>query len=330
MLADPRAEALSTRFAAQWLRLQDVEKLHPDALLFPSFDHDAGASPTSARRSCSSTASCARIATSSTCSRPTTRFVNERIAQVYGIPNIVGDEVPARHGAGRAPRHPRPGQRADADRGRRPHLAGAARQVDHGSAARLAAAAAAAERAAALDETKAATADGKTAVDARAHGGAPQEPGVHVVPPRHRSARPGARELRHRSARGASRTTASPSTRTASLYDGTPDGGSGGPAAGAARQVRDGDPQFHRQPDVVSRSAAASSTYDQPTVRSIVKKAAQNDNHFSSFVLGIVNSPAFQMSTAEAVTTATRTTSSTRIRSQTCTSRRSTFPAARS
>jgi hypothetical protein len=43
--------------------------------------------------------------------------------------------------------------------------------------------------------------------------------------------------------------------------------------------------------------------YDQPSIRAITKKAAQNDNHFSSFVLGIVNSPAFQMSTAEAVTT---------------------------
>jgi hypothetical protein len=43
--------------------------------------------------------------------------------------------------------------------------------------------------------------------------------------------------------------------------------------------------------------------YDQPSVRAIVKRAAQNGNHFSSFVMGIVNSPAFQMSTAEAVTT---------------------------
>ncbi len=37
MLADPRSEALATRFAAQWLRLQDVEKVHPDALQFPDF-----------------------------------------------------------------------------------------------------------------------------------------------------------------------------------------------------------------------------------------------------------------------------------------------------
>jgi hypothetical protein len=38
MLADPRSEALATRFAAQWLRLQDLDKIHPDANLFPDFN----------------------------------------------------------------------------------------------------------------------------------------------------------------------------------------------------------------------------------------------------------------------------------------------------
>ena len=37
MLDDPRAEALGTRFAAMWLRLQDLDKVHPDALQFPDF-----------------------------------------------------------------------------------------------------------------------------------------------------------------------------------------------------------------------------------------------------------------------------------------------------
>ena len=32
MLADPRADALATRFASQWLRLQDVDKIRPDGL----------------------------------------------------------------------------------------------------------------------------------------------------------------------------------------------------------------------------------------------------------------------------------------------------------
>ena len=38
MLADPRSVALATRFAAQWLRLQDLEKIEPDALTYPYFD----------------------------------------------------------------------------------------------------------------------------------------------------------------------------------------------------------------------------------------------------------------------------------------------------
>ncbi len=37
MLADPRSEALSTRFASQWLRLQDIDLVHPDANQFPDF-----------------------------------------------------------------------------------------------------------------------------------------------------------------------------------------------------------------------------------------------------------------------------------------------------
>jgi len=37
MLRDSRSEALATRFAAQWLRLQDLDKIHPDALQFPDF-----------------------------------------------------------------------------------------------------------------------------------------------------------------------------------------------------------------------------------------------------------------------------------------------------
>jgi hypothetical protein len=37
MLADPRSDALATRFAAQWLHLQDIDKVHPDALQYPNF-----------------------------------------------------------------------------------------------------------------------------------------------------------------------------------------------------------------------------------------------------------------------------------------------------
>ena len=37
LLADPRSEALATRFASLWLRLQDVDKVSPDAFRFPNY-----------------------------------------------------------------------------------------------------------------------------------------------------------------------------------------------------------------------------------------------------------------------------------------------------
>ena len=36
--------------------------------------------------------------------------------------------------------------------------------------------------------------------------------------------------------------------------------------------------------------------FDMPTVRKVVRDAGAAQNHFSSFVLGIVKSPAFRMS----------------------------------
>ena len=38
MLQDQRASSLSTRFAAQWMRLQDLEKVQPDVRVAPDFD----------------------------------------------------------------------------------------------------------------------------------------------------------------------------------------------------------------------------------------------------------------------------------------------------
>ena len=37
MLADPRSEVLATRFAAQWLRLQDLEQMKPEPYYYPNF-----------------------------------------------------------------------------------------------------------------------------------------------------------------------------------------------------------------------------------------------------------------------------------------------------
>jgi hypothetical protein len=37
MLADPRSDALGARFASQWLRLQDIDKVLPDVLQYPAY-----------------------------------------------------------------------------------------------------------------------------------------------------------------------------------------------------------------------------------------------------------------------------------------------------
>jgi hypothetical protein len=45
--------------------------------------------------------------------------------------------------------------------------------------------------------------------------------------------------------------------------------------------------------------------YDMPTIRGVIRDAAKNNNRFSSFVMGVVTSKAFQMSQVEAVETTT-------------------------
>jgi hypothetical protein len=46
--------------------------------------------------------------------------------------------------------------------------------------------------------------------------------------------------------------------------------------------------------------------HDQPTIREIAREAEANDYRMSSFILGVVNSPAFQLQTAEVVATGQR------------------------
>ncbi|HEY7284066.1 MAG TPA: DUF1592 domain-containing protein [Vicinamibacterales bacterium] len=91
MLADPRSRALSTRFAAQWLRLQDVDKVRPDGLLFPNWD--GSLSEAFVRETelffdsiVRENRSVLDVITADY------TFVNERLARHYGIPNVTGPE----------------------------------------------------------------------------------------------------------------------------------------------------------------------------------------------------------------------------------------------
>ena len=147
MLADERSGALGTRFAAQWLRLQDVDKVHPDPNFYPNFDENLAAAMR--RETVLFFNSLVQDDRSFLdLYRADYTFVNERLAQHYGIPGVAGTEFRKVQYPGRlAPRPARPGQRAGPDLARQPHLAGAARQVGDGGADRRAAAGAAAERA---------------------------------------------------------------------------------------------------------------------------------------------------------------------------------------
>ncbi len=91
MLADPRAEALSTRFAAQWLRLHDVDAMLPDAILYPYYDHTLGdALVRETELFFDSIVREDRSVLDLLTADYT--FVNGRVARHYGIPNVTGNE----------------------------------------------------------------------------------------------------------------------------------------------------------------------------------------------------------------------------------------------
>ena len=91
LLNDRRSEALATRFASQWLRLQDLHKVEPDALTFPYFDETLAEAM--ARETEIFFDHLVRA------DRPLTElltadytFVNERLARHYGIAGISGPD----------------------------------------------------------------------------------------------------------------------------------------------------------------------------------------------------------------------------------------------
>ncbi len=89
MLADPRSEALATRFAAQWLRLPDLDAMHPDVRTYPDFDEQL---KRAMRRETElffhhlvrEDRSLVELLTADY------SFVNERLARHYRLPGVAG------------------------------------------------------------------------------------------------------------------------------------------------------------------------------------------------------------------------------------------------
>jgi hypothetical protein len=306
MLADPRAEAFSTRFASQWLRLQDVEKIHPDALLFPSFDNELAQSYIRETQLLFDSIVREDRSILDVFTADYT-FVNERIAKVYGIPNIVGE--PFR-------RVPLP------DPNRRGILG-------HGSVLMMTSVA---DRTSPvqrgkwimetllgsppppppqdpapppLEQTKLVNEDGKPLTVRERMEEHRKNPACMSC---HRVIDPIGLALENFDVVGAWRIkdSGAPVDTNGTLYDGTK---MSGPPDLRQALLNRSEILIRTFTDNLMAYAIGRRVeyYDQPTVRAIVKKAAANGNRFSSFVLGVVNSPAFQMARAEpALTTAER------------------------
>jgi hypothetical protein len=91
MLADPRSDALGRRFAAQWLRLQDLYKVRPDPNFFPNFDETlADAMHRETELFFNHLVRENRSALELLDADYT--FVNERLARHYGMSGVAGDE----------------------------------------------------------------------------------------------------------------------------------------------------------------------------------------------------------------------------------------------
>ncbi|EJL32843.1 Protein of unknown function (DUF1587/DUF1592/DUF1595/DUF1588/DUF1585) [Novosphingobium sp. AP12] len=89
MLADPRARALTTNFAGQWLYLRNLDQQRPDIEVFPQFD--------TRLKSAMATETEMFFADVLRANRPVLDFIsadytflNQRLAEHYGIPGVSG------------------------------------------------------------------------------------------------------------------------------------------------------------------------------------------------------------------------------------------------
>jgi hypothetical protein len=291
MLADKRADSLSTRFASQWLRLQDLDQIFPDYLLYPQYDDTlARAMTRETQLFFDSIVRDDRSVLDLITADYT--FVNERLAQHYGMPNVTGNTF----------------RRVPVPEYRRGLLG-------QGSILTLTSVA---DRTSpvlrgkwvmdvllgtpppppppdvpALDDSVKSNAGGKLLTTRQRMEEHRKNPTCNSC---HRFIDPLGLALENFDVTGAWRIKDNEVAvdSVGDLYDGTKMNGPAG-----LRQA------LLAHQDMVLRSFTENlMTYaigrrieyaDMPTVRAIVNTAAKNNNHFSSFVLGVVNSGAFRM-----------------------------------
>ena len=90
MLADPRAESLSTNFASHWLRLQNLQDVHPDVFLYPDWDLNLSASMRRETEMLFDSVVRENRSVTDLIGADYT-FVDQRLAEHYGVPNVIGN-----------------------------------------------------------------------------------------------------------------------------------------------------------------------------------------------------------------------------------------------
>jgi hypothetical protein len=299
MLKDPKAESLSTRFGSQWLRLQDLDKIHPDALLFPYYDHSlAAALKTETELFFDSIVREDRNIVDLITADYT--FVNERIARHYGLPGVNGPEF----------------RRVTLTDDNRRGLLG------HGSILALTSVAdrtspvlrgkwimevllaspppAPPPNVPTLEETKAEAGDKLLTTRERMeqHRANPQCNSCHrVIDPLGL-----ALENFDVTGKWRIRDNGAMVDPVGDLYDGTKMTGPAGLRAALLKHQDMFILSFAERMMTYSLGRRVE-PFDMPAIRKIVRDAAKDNNRFSAFVMGVVNSRAFQMSRAEAVQT---------------------------
>jgi mono/diheme cytochrome c family protein len=301
MLADPKSEAVATRFGSQWLRLQDLDKIYPDALLFPYYDFKLGeALKKETELFFDSIVREDRSILDLITADYT--FVNDRVARHYGMPNITG---------------PNFRRVTIADENRRGLLG-------HGSILALTSVAdrtspvlrgkwimevllaspppAPPPNVPTLDETKAEAGDVMLTTRQRMeqHRNNPQCSSCHrVIDPLGL-----ALENFDVTGRWRIRDNGAPVDPKGDLYDGTKMSGPNGLRAALLKHQDMFFLSFTESLMTYSLGRRIE-PFDMPAIRKIVRDANKDNNRISAFVLGVVNSRAFQMSRADAVSTTT-------------------------
>jgi hypothetical protein len=310
MLKDPRSEQLATKFGGQWLHLSDIEDFHPDPFYYPNYDHTLALS---LRREVElffdSIVREDRNVVDLLTANYT--FVDERAARHYGYPNVTGAKF----------------RRVEVTEDYRRGLLGKGAVLSLTSVA---------DRTSPvlrgkwvmgvllgtpppppppavpkLEET-AAKSDGKILT-------VRERMELHRANPScyscHQMIDPIGLALENFDVTGQYRvldktysissqgfrihSPGTPVDATTKLYDGTPLNGPASLRDAIAGKHSDAFIETLTDKLMAYALGRRIEYYDMPTIRAITRDAARNNNRFSSLVLGIVKSQAFQMSRAE-------------------------------